>query len=105
MFALIGAAGAAAAMYFFDPDSGERRRALLRDKFAWLRDEFGDVRETAEGRIEHIGNVAKGLAHESGIRPMTPKQHDTQHEMGAALNASSMGDTHRVDSQSSSRAA
>ena len=105
MFALISAAGAAAAMYFFDPESGERRRALLRDKFAWLRDEFGDVRETAEGRIEHIGNVAKGLAHESGIRPITPTQHDTQHDMGAALNASTMGETHREDNEPDRRAA
>ena len=77
MFALFTAAGAAAAMYFFDPESGERRRALLRDKVAWLKDEFGDVRETAEGRMEHVRNVAKGLAHETGIMSMMPKSPDT----------------------------
>ena len=89
MFALVTAAGAAAAMYFFDPESGERRRALLRDKFAWLRDEFGDIREAADGKIEHMGNVAKGIAHESGMKSMAPKQP----EVGAALNASTMSET------------
>ena len=78
MFALISAAGAAAAMYFFDPESGGRRRALLRDKFAWLRDEFGDVREAADGRMEHMSNVAKGLAHESGIRRVEPNEQATK---------------------------
>jgi hypothetical protein len=99
MFTLLTAAGAAAAMYFFDPESGGRRRALLRDKFSWLRDEFGDIREAADGKIEHMGNVSKGLAHESGMTSMTPKQP----ELGAQLNASSMSQTHEDDSRDDNR--
>ena len=108
MITLIAAAGAAAAMYYFDPESGERRRALLRDKFAWMKDEFGDVRTASEGKIEHISNVAKGLAHESGIKKLTPKEPETS----AALHASAMSgaheshqDTQRDTSQPSNRAA
>ena len=52
-------------MYYFDPQGGRRRRALLRDKFAWLWDEVGDVREAAEGRAEDLRNRTKGVLHET----------------------------------------
>ena len=64
MFPLIAAAAGAAAMYFFDPDHGNRRRALARDKFAWFKDEFGDMREVATGKAEHLRNRTKGMLHE-----------------------------------------
>jgi gas vesicle protein len=94
MITLIAAAGAAAAMYYFDPESGERRRALLRDKFSSLKDEFGDVRGTAEGKLEHFTNVAKGMAHESGIKRVSDADSGSNAQTGAALNASSMSDRH-----------
>ena len=87
MFAFFAAAGAAAAMYYFDPESGGRRRALLRDKFAWLRDEFGDVREAADGRMEHMSNVAKGLAHETGIARVMPKRDESNKTQTTAMNS------------------
>ena len=65
MFPVIAAAAGAAAMYFFDPDQGKRRRALVRDKFAWLRDEMGDVREAAGGKAEDLRNRTKGMIHEA----------------------------------------
>ena len=113
MISLIAAAGAAAAMYYFDPESGERRRALLRDKFSWLKDEFGDVRGTAEGKLEHFTNVAKGMGHESGIKrvPDASSGPIADTETGAALHASSMSDKHesheapRDTAQPTSRAA
>ena len=64
-FAAMAAAAGAAAMYFFDPDQGRRRRALVRDKFAWLVDEIGDVRKDAQGRAKHLRNRAKGMMHEA----------------------------------------
>ena len=94
MITLIAAAGAAAAMYYFDPESGERRRALLRDKVSWLKDEFGDVRGTAEGKLEHFTNVAKGVAHESGIKRVTDASSGSNTETGGALHASSMSGKH-----------
>lgn len=65
MIPIVAIAAGAAAMYYFDPEAGARRRALVRDKFAWLRDEVGDVRGTAEGKAEHFRNVAKGMFHET----------------------------------------
>jgi gas vesicle protein len=65
MISFVAVAAGAAAMYFFDPQSGRRRRALVRDKFAWLRDEVGDVREAAEGRAEDLRNRATGVLHET----------------------------------------
>jgi len=86
------AAAAAVATYFFDPDSGRRRRALLRDKFAWLRDEAGDVREAAEGRAEDLRNRTTGVLHEtrSAVRDITG---------GAGSAAATMGTTDDNDQQ------
>jgi gas vesicle protein len=64
MFPLFAAAAGAAAMYFFDPEQGNRRRALARDKVAWFKDEIGDMRETAAGRAEDLRNRTKGMIHE-----------------------------------------
>jgi gas vesicle protein len=47
-FALLGAIGAGAAlMYFFDPETGRRRRALVRDKYAQGRTVLRDKTESA----------------------------------------------------------
>lgn len=58
---LAGLGGGLAAMYFFDPEQGRRRRALLRDQLAkWTR----ITRETAEGQAKDLRNRAMGVAHE-----------------------------------------
>ena len=72
MFPLIAAAAGAAAMYYFDPDHGPRRRALARDKVAWFKDEMGDMREMATGRAEDLRNRTKGMIHEVKKSTMTP---------------------------------
>ena len=64
MFPLFAAAAGAAAMYFFDPDQGPRRRALARDKVTWFKGEVGDMREMATGRAEDLRNRTKGMIHE-----------------------------------------
>jgi hypothetical protein len=60
---MLGAFGIGAlAMYFFDPVSGNRRRALLRDKLVHAQKEIGDY---AEGTAKDLRNRAYGLAAEA----------------------------------------
>ena len=57
-FALLGAIGAGAAlMYFLDPDSGKRRRALLRDQVEHGRNVMQDVTESA---VRNAANHTRG---------------------------------------------
>lgn len=63
MIRILGALGiGAAAMYFFDPVSGRRRRALLRDKMEHYQKE---VTEYAEGTAQDLRNRAQGLVAEA----------------------------------------
>ena len=58
---LAGLGSGLAAMFFFDPEQGRRRRALLRDQLVkWTR----VTRETVTGRVEDLRNRSVGLAHE-----------------------------------------
>jgi gas vesicle protein len=60
--AVIGAAIGAFAMFVFDPVSGQRRRALARDKtMSFSNDTAESVRSTARD----LGNRAKGMAAEA----------------------------------------
>jgi len=52
----------ALAMYYFDPVSGNRRRALLRDKLAHYRKEAG---EYAGGTYHDLRNRAHGVVAEA----------------------------------------
>lgn len=51
----------AALMYFFDPVSGKRRRALLRDQLVHARHEIGDY---AEGSAKDLRNRTQGAVAE-----------------------------------------
>jgi hypothetical protein len=63
MLRVLGALGIGAlAMYFYDPVSGKRRRALLRDQLVHARHEIGDY---AEGTTKDLRNRAYGLAAEA----------------------------------------
>jgi hypothetical protein len=63
MMRVLGAFGIGAlAMYFFDPVSGNRRRALLRDQLVHARHEVGDY---AEGTAKDLRNRAQGLVAEA----------------------------------------
>jgi hypothetical protein len=58
---VVGLSAGAAAMYFFDPQQGRRRRALLRDQLVkWTR----ITRETVDGQIKDLRNRTMGAAHE-----------------------------------------
>lgn len=63
MIRVLGAFGVGALlMYFFDPVSGRRRRALLRDQFVHAQHEIGDY---AEGTAKDLRNRAYGLVAEA----------------------------------------
>jgi hypothetical protein len=60
---LCGVAAGAALMYFFDPDRGRRRRALLRDKAVGMSNDLG---EAATGAARDLRNRAQGVVAEAG---------------------------------------
>ena len=63
MLRLLGVLGiGAAAMYFFDPENGRRRRALARDKFNHYQRELTTY---AEGTAQDLRNRAQGMAAEA----------------------------------------
>ena len=79
IIAILGGLGAGAAlMYLFDPNGGNRRRALIRDKAVGLSN---DVRQTVSSRTRDLGNRAKGFVHEA--KAMLPAIGGTQHEQQA----------------------
>ena len=62
ILATLGGLGVGAAlMYIFDPEGGNRRRALLRDKATKLNRQ---TREAIEGRAKDLSNRTSGLIHE-----------------------------------------
>jgi hypothetical protein len=76
---LTALAAGAALMYFFDPVSGRRRRALLRDQLVHYRHEFGDyadatykdLRNRAQGVVaETKGAVQRKLGERGGTSPV-----------------------------------
>jgi osmotically-inducible protein OsmY len=62
---LAGAAFGAGMMYFFDPDRGNRRRALVRDQIVSMRH---DAEDTATGMAKDKRNRAMGLLAETAAR-------------------------------------
>jgi hypothetical protein len=60
----------ALALYFFDPVSGRRRRALLRDQLVHARHQIGDY---AEGTAKDLRNRAQGVVAEARGRIERPE--------------------------------
>lgn len=81
---VLGALGIGAlAMYFFDPISGKRRRALARDQMAHYQKE---VTQYAEGTAKDLRNRAQGFYAEArGMmeRRMGQRRQDGQGAQGA----------------------
>jgi gas vesicle protein len=62
IFAILAGLGVGAGlMYLFDPQGGNRRRALIKDKAAKLNRQ---TREALEGTAKDLSNRARGMAHE-----------------------------------------
>jgi len=62
IFAILAGLGVGAAvMYLFDPEGGNRRRALIRDKAVRLNRQ---TREAIGGTMKDLSNRAKGTMHE-----------------------------------------
>lgn len=63
MIRVLGALGVGAlCMYFFDPVSGRRRRALFRDQLVHAKHEISDY---AEGKSKDLRNRAQGVVAET----------------------------------------
>ena len=63
VLAILGGIGLGAAlMYLLDPERGNRRRALIRDKMVRLNRQ---TQEAVSGRVKDMGNRAKGMLHEA----------------------------------------
>ena len=63
LLAILGGIGVGAGlMYLLDPDRGNRRRALIRDKMVKLNRQ---TQETVSGRVNDLSNRAKGMLHEA----------------------------------------
>ena len=77
---LLGAAGlGAAVMYLLDPDRGNRRRALIRDKVVKLNRQ---THEAVSGKVQDMTNRAKGMLHEAKSA-FESEDTGTQHPTGA----------------------
>jgi len=62
ILAILGGVGIGAAlMYIFDPEGGNRRRNLIRDKAIKLNRQ---TREAIESNAKDLSNRAKGVVHE-----------------------------------------
>lgn len=59
---LAGLGVGAGLMYLLDPERGNRRRALLRDKMVKLNRQ---TQEAVSGRVKDMSNRAKGMLHEA----------------------------------------
>lgn len=63
VIALLGGLGVGALlMYLLDPDRGNRRRALIRDKMVKLNRQ---TQEAVGGKVKDMSNRAKGMLHEA----------------------------------------
>ena len=63
IFAILAGLGAGAAiMYLLDPERGNRRRALIRDKMVKLNRQTQDA---VSGRVTDLSNRAKGVLHDA----------------------------------------
>ena len=59
---LAGLGTGALLMYLLDPDRGNRRRALIRDKMVKLNRQTQDA---VGGKVKDMSNRAKGMLHEA----------------------------------------
>ena len=59
---LAGLGAGAAVMYLLDPDRGNRRRTLIRDKMVKLNRQ---AQEAVSGKAQDLSNRAKGMLHEA----------------------------------------
>ena len=78
IFAILAGLGAGAGlMYLLDPDRGNRRRALIRDKMVSLNRQ---TQEAVSGRVKDMGNRAKGMLHEAKSAFETEEGASTQQQ-------------------------
>jgi hypothetical protein len=80
---LILAGVSAGLMYLFDPDHGNRRRALLRDK---ITDAINKVRSTVDVTRRDLENRAYGMLHQGRLTASRAEESDEQCQVPAGAN-------------------
>ena len=95
---LAGVGTGLAIMYFFDPNEGRRRRALLRDQLVkWTR----VTREGAEGKAKDVRNRAVGAVYEArktvSGKTEEEQQMDTIATAARSQNQGNGADTERAE--------
>lgn len=83
--AIVAATAGAATMYYFDPNLGRRRRAILCDKACSMAH---DVCDFVEGKGRHTVNKARGVVHttrrQMGLKPQ-PLDYQLHEQVRAKL--------------------
>ena len=79
-----GLAIGATLMYIFDPERGNRRRALIRDKAVGLKN---DAQEAISGKAEDLSNRAKGMLHETKDMFTSDENQNQQNEQAQSQTA------------------
>ena len=78
---LAGIGTGALVMYLLDPDRGNRRRALIRDKMVKLNRQ---TQEAVSGTVKDMSNRAKGMLHEAKSA-FEPNEGETAHQPGTSV--------------------
>ena len=82
ILAILGGIGIGAGlMYLLDPDRGNRRRALIRDKMVKVNRQ---TRDAVGGRVRDMGNRAKGMLH--AAKSVFESDRDTAGQQSATLS-------------------
>lgn len=79
---LIGVALGGAAMYFFDPDKGRRRRALVRDQAAKASGNVGHITRQGVRDIAHRGSAVTGR-----VRSLFPRREATDYVLSERVRS------------------
>ena len=94
VLALLGGVGIGAfLMYLFDPNSGDQRRTLIKDKAVGLSN---DITETIDKRSRDLGNRAKGLLHDTKAKFTSGSGDETTED---AENQQNFGNQENVGNQ------
>jgi gas vesicle protein len=72
----------AAAVYFFDPNKGRNRRAMLKDKAIGLTN---DARQAIDKKARDLGNRAQGMIHEAKSLVSENRERQTEEQTGLTV--------------------
>jgi gas vesicle protein len=72
----------AAAMYFFDPNKGRNRRAMIKDKAVGLTN---DARQAIDKTARDLSNRAQGMMHDAKSLVSENRERQTEEQTGLTV--------------------